>query len=69
MKRDQVLEIAFDLSLNLSHGMYIIEIVAWDQLKNCPILTQDIDNIIIKSTVKTDGVAFLNPAVKEISLS
>jgi hypothetical protein len=69
MNKGQDMKITFDLSLNLSQGVYAIEAIAWNQLRNCPLLVKEIDTLIIKDVIKTDGIAFLNPQLKEISLS
>lgn len=69
VKQGEKMKMTFSLSLNLAQGTYAIETVAWDQLRNRPLLTRQLNNIIIKDLVKTDGIAFLYPAITEFSIT
>lgn len=62
----QELRITFGLSLNLVPGHYSVGTAVRD-VKNCPILRREFDDIIIKDTVKVDGIAFLNLSIASLS--
>lgn len=68
LNKGQEIRITFELALNLARGVYSLETVAWDQLRNNPLLVKEIDALIIRDIVKTDGIAFLNPVIADFSI-
>jgi len=68
ISKDAVLNISFALTLNLTQGIYQIEAVLWDQVKNKPLLIKDINSIVIKDQQKIDGVAHLNPEITTLTI-
>lgn len=62
------IKIMFSLSLNLIGGNYILETVAWDEVKDLPLLSKEISSIMIKDIVKSYGIAFCNPVMTEFSI-
>ena len=69
LDRDQEVRITFALSLNLTQGIYVLETVAYDQLRNQYLLVREITTLVIKDTVKCDGIAFLDPVITEFSIN
>lgn len=69
LSKGQELSIAFNLSLYLAQGIYAIDAIVWDQLRNRPLVKREIDSIIVRHGVKTEGVAFLKPEIAAFSIT